>query len=64
MELKGEGIRKYNQAITANPKNMELEIKLKELEIEKLRVEKWNWEYVSNNNYMPVPYNYGNLQGK
>jgi hypothetical protein len=42
LKLKGEGIRDYNQAITANPKNMELEIALKKLEIEKILAEKWN----------------------
>ena len=41
--------------ITSNPKNMELEIALKELEIEKLRVEKWNGVYVPINNYGPIP---------
>lgn len=61
LELKWEGIRKYNQAITSNPKNMELEIRLKELEIEKLRVEKWNWVYVSEQNYTPIPIQNGSL---
>lgn len=42
MKLKGEGIQAYNEAITSNPKNMELEIRLKELEIEKIRVSNWN----------------------
>lgn len=55
MRLKWEGIRDYNAAITANPKNMELELKLKQLEIEKLRVEKWNGVYVPINNYGPIP---------
>ncbi len=55
LELKWEWIRKYNQAITSNPKNMELEIRLKELEIEKLRVEKRNGIYVPINNYWPIP---------
>jgi regulator of protease activity HflC (stomatin/prohibitin superfamily) len=51
MKVKGEGIRDYNAAITANPRNMELEIKLKQLEIEKLRVERWNGQYVPVNHY-------------
>jgi len=59
MALKWEGIKKYNEAITANPKNMELEIRLKELEIEKMKVEKWNWQYVSQNNYGPIPVDVG-----
>ena len=40
---------------SCNPKKMELELKLKQLEIEKLRVEKWNGVYVSTNNYGPIP---------
>lgn len=62
MKLKGDGVKAYNEAITSNIKNMELEIKLKELEIERLRIEKWDGRYVANNNYMPVPYNYGVTQ--
>lgn len=58
LKLKGEGIRDYNQAITANPKNMELEIRLKELEIEKIRAEKWNGQNVPVNNYWPIPVSY------
>jgi len=51
MKLKGEGIKAYNQAITANPKNMELEITLKQLEIEKILAEKRNGVRVPANNY-------------
>ena len=61
-KVKWEGIRDYNAAITANPKNMELELKLKQLEIEKLRVEKWNGVYVSTNNYGPIPVSTSTLQ--
>jgi len=57
--LEWEWIRKYNESITANEKNMELEIKLKQLEIEKMRVEKWNGQFVSQNNYGPIPVNVG-----
>jgi regulator of protease activity HflC (stomatin/prohibitin superfamily) len=57
----GEGIRKYNQAVAAN---MDLEIRIRQLEIEKLRVEKWNGVYVPNNNYTPIPVSSGILQGK
>ena len=55
MELKGKGVRAYNDAITSNQRNMELEIQLKKLEIEKIKAEKWNGQYVPINNYWPIP---------
>ena len=55
MELKGKGGRAYNDAITSNQRNMELEIQLKKLEIEKIKAEKWNGQYVPINNYGPIP---------
>jgi hypothetical protein len=55
MELKGKGVKAYNDAITSNQRNMELEIQLKKLEIEKIKAEKWNGEYVPINNYGPIP---------
>ena len=55
MELKGKGVRAYNDAITSNQRNMELEIELKKLEIEKIKAEKWNGQYVPINNYGPIP---------
>jgi len=48
----GEGIKKYNQAVQAN---MELELKIRQLEIERIRAEKWNGQYVPVNNYGPIP---------
>lgn len=57
LKLKGEGIRDYNQAITSNPKNMELELKLKQLEIEKILATKWNGQRVSEQNFTPLPLN-------
>lgn len=56
LKLKGEGIRDYNQAITANPKNMELELKLKELEIEKIRAEKWDGRQVPVQTWSSTPF--------
>jgi hypothetical protein len=41
--------------ITANPKNMELELRLKQLEIEKIKAEKRDGKYVPINNYGPIP---------
>ena len=58
MELKGKGVRAYNDAITSNQRNMELEIQLKKLEIEKIKAEKWNGQYVPINNYGPIPVSY------
>ena len=55
MELKGKGVRAHNDAITSNQRNMELEIQLKKLEIEKIKAEKWNGQYVPINNYGPIP---------
>ena len=55
MELKGKGVKAYNDAITSNQRNMELEIQLKKLEIEKIKAEKWNGQYVPINNYGPIP---------
>jgi regulator of protease activity HflC (stomatin/prohibitin superfamily) len=56
---KGDGIRKYNQAVQAN---MGLEIRLRELEIEKIKAERWNGQYVPTNNYGPIPLETGRLQ--
>lgn len=59
--MEGEGIRKYNESIA---KNMDQEIRFRQLEIERLRVEKWNGQYVPVNNYGPIPLETGALQGK
>lgn len=58
MELKGKWVKAYNDAITSNQRNMELEIELKKLEIEKIKAEKWNGQYVPINNYGPIPVSY------
>ena len=50
--LEGEGIRKYNESVAAN---WGIELKKIELNIEKMRVEKWNGVYVPNNMYGPIP---------
>lgn len=59
--LEGDGIRKYNEAVA---RNIDIEIKLRQLEIEKARVEKWNGEYVPVQNYSPIPFSQGSLQGR
>lgn len=57
----GEGIRKYNAAIA---QNLEVQLKLKSLDIEANRVEKWDGHYVPTNNYGPIPFQTGMTQGK
>ncbi|MDR1030773.1 MAG: hypothetical protein LBL76_07870 [Treponema sp.] len=60
--LEGEGIRKYNEAIS---QNLSIEIRMRELEIEKIRVERWDGKYVPNNMYGPIPVNtQGGIQGR
>lgn len=56
----GEGIRKYNESIA---QTIEIQLKLRQLEIEERRVDKWNGQYVPNNNYGPIPVQAGNIQG-
>lgn len=58
-DLEGKGILRYNESIK---QSMDLEIKIRELEIEKLRVEKWDGKYVPINNYGPIPLQTGDLQ--
>jgi regulator of protease activity HflC (stomatin/prohibitin superfamily) len=59
--IEGQGIADYNKSIATN---QQLELKLKELEIERLRVEKWDGHYVPTNHYGPIPIQQGYLQGK
>lgn len=54
--LEGEGIRKYNQSVQAN---MELELKLRQLEIEKIKAEKWTGQLVPSQVFTPIPLNLG-----
>lgn len=58
--LEGEGIKKYNISVASN---REFEIELRKLRIEERRVEKWNGQYVPNNNYGPIPIQSGSMQG-
>ena len=57
----GEGIRKYNESIA---RTIEIQLKLRQLDIEEKRVDKWDGHYVPNNNYGPIPVQSGNIQGK
>lgn len=58
--LEGEGIRKYNESIA---KNIDLEIRLRTLKIEEIRVQRWNGQYVPQNNYTPIPIQNGGILG-
>jgi regulator of protease activity HflC (stomatin/prohibitin superfamily) len=57
--LEGEGIRKYNESIRAT---MDLELKIRQLEIEKIKANKWNGQYVPQNHYGPIPISSAGLQ--
>lgn len=59
--LQSEAIRKYNLAIASS---IDIEIQLKRLEIEKIKAEKWNGQYMPTNNYAPIPFMQGNIQGQ
>lgn len=49
-ELEGLGIKKYNEAVQSN---MDLEVKLRQLEIEKIKAEKFNGWTVTPQVYLP-----------
>lgn len=52
--LEGEGIRKYNESVQAN---MDLEIRLRQLEIEKIRAGLWDGKLVPSQVFTPIPLN-------
>ena len=62
LRIKWEWEKAYNDLITAKQVNMEYQIRMKELEIEEKRVQKWNGQYVSTNNYWPIPVASSTLQ--
>jgi regulator of protease activity HflC (stomatin/prohibitin superfamily) len=59
--LEGNGIKAYNDSIA---KNWDIELKKMELEIAKIRAEKWNGVNVSANNYGPIPIQSGSILGE
>lgn len=59
--LEGEGIKKYNDSIAAN---LEVQLRLTQLEIERIKAERWNGQFVSVNNYGPIPVATGGLLPK
>ena len=62
LRIKREWEKAYNDLITSKQINMEYQIRMKELEIEEKRVERWNGQYVSTNNYGPIPVAQSSLQ--
>lgn len=54
--LEGEGIRKYNEAVA---KNMDLEVRIRQLEIEKIKAEKWDGKLIPSQVFTPIPLNLG-----
>lgn len=58
--LEGEGIKKYNQALQANA---DIELKFRQLEIELVKAKQWNGQNVPTNNYGPIPFQNGGMQG-
>jgi len=59
-KVEGEGIKAYNQSVQAN---IDLEIRLRTLEIEKIKAEKWNGQNVSTVHYGPIPVQVGDILG-
>lgn len=49
---KGEGIRKYNEELA---KTIDIERQFRQLEIEKIKAEKWNGQYVPSQVFTPIP---------
>ena len=64
LKIKWEWEKAYNDAITSKQINMEYQIKMKELEIEEIKAKRWNWQYVSTNNYWPIPVSQSTLLWK
>jgi regulator of protease activity HflC (stomatin/prohibitin superfamily) len=52
--VEGDAIKKYNESIKSS---LDVELALREIEIEKIRVSRWNGVYVPNNMYGPIPVN-------
>jgi regulator of protease activity HflC (stomatin/prohibitin superfamily) len=57
----GRGEKDYNNAIAAT---LNIQIRLKELEIEMIKANAWDGHYVPNNMYGPIPISQGGIQGK
>lgn len=52
--VEGDAIKKYNESVKSS---LDVELALREIEIEKIRVSRWNGVYVPNNMYGPIPVN-------
>ena len=59
-KVEADALAYYNQKVA---ENLEVELELKKLEVEKARVEKWNGQYVSTYQYGPIPVTQDSLLG-
>ena len=59
-KVEADALAYYNEKVA---ENLEVELELKKLEVEKARVEKWNGQYVSTYQYGPIPVTQGSLLG-
>lgn len=54
--LEGEGIKKYNLSVAAN---IDIEVRLRQLEIEMERAKRWNGQNVPDQVFSPIPFSSG-----
>ena len=59
-KVEADALAYYNEKVA---ENLEVELELKKLEVEKARVEKWNGQYVSTYQYGAIPVTQGSLLG-
>lgn len=60
-QIAGDALAYYNRRVA---ENLNVEIQLRQLEIEKDRIEKWDGHYVPEQTYYPIPVNHtGTMQG-
>ena len=59
-KAEGQGIRDYNASLRSG---IDIELKLRQLEIDKIRAQKWDGKLVPTNNYGPIPVQTGRIQG-
>lgn len=59
-KVEAEALAYYNEKVA---ENLEVEVQLKKLEVEKARVDKWDGKYVSTYQYGPIPVTQGSLLG-
>lgn len=60
-QIAGDALAYYNSRVA---QNLNVELQLRQLEIEKARIEKWDGHYVPEQTYYPIPVNHtGGMQG-